>query len=80
MVDLVGFICKETEKSVGFITESLANVVGQRMLYIPRSKFERVEEMSMAHSKNIQTSEGERVGVPVWVRGVDEEWLKRIAG
>ena len=80
MVDLVGYICKETEKSVGFVTESLTNVVGQRMLYIPRSKFERVEEMNMARSKNIQTSEGERVGTPVWVRGVDENWMQKIAG
>jgi hypothetical protein len=80
MVDLVGFICKETEKSIGFVTESLADSNGIRMLYIPRSKFERTEEKDMARSKNIQTSEGERVGTPVWVRGVDETWLQRVAG
>ena len=77
-IDLHGFICKETEKAIGFVADKDADAASTRMLYIPRSKFLYIYEKDQK-SRIVQTSEGERIGTPVKVVRVDPEWLAKVS-
>jgi hypothetical protein len=65
MLNLTGYVVRETAAAIAFVSADNANTASVRPLWIPRAKLGAVVEADAA-GRNIATAQdGDRVGVPV---------------
>lgn len=77
MLNLTGYVVRETEAAVAFVREADAGVSGIRPIWIPRAKLGRIREAD-ARGRTIATAQdGERVGIPATLE-VDPAFLAKI--
>jgi hypothetical protein len=77
MLNLTGYIVRETEAAVAFVRESDAAVQGVRPIWIPRAKMGRTREVDCMGRRIVTAQDGERIGIPATVE-VDSVFLDRI--
>jgi hypothetical protein len=77
MLNLTGYIVRETEAAVAFVREADAGVAGVKPIWFPRKKLGRVREADCAGRKIVTAQDGERIGIPATVE-VDPAFLDRI--
>ncbi len=72
-----GYIVRETEAAVAFVTFNESEKTGVRPLWVPRKKIAQAVELDLL-SKKIQTAQdGERIGIPQTL-DIDEEFAKKV--
>jgi hypothetical protein len=67
MLNLTGYIVRETAAAVAFVREADAAQSGIRPLWIPRAKLGRVREADCMGRRIATAQDGERVGIPATV-------------
>ena len=77
MLNLTGYVVRETEAAVAFVRESDAGVVGVKAIWIPRKKLGRIRESDCAGRRIVTAQDGERIGIPTTVE-VESAFLDRI--
>ncbi len=77
MLNLTGYVVRETEAAIAFVRESDAGVQGVKPIWLPRKKLGRVREADCMGRRIVTAQDGERVGIPATVE-VDSAFLDRI--
>ena len=67
MLNLTGYIVRETEAAVAFVREADAAKAAVRPLWIPRAKLGRIREADCMGRRIATAQDGERVGIPATV-------------
>jgi len=67
MLNLTGYIVRETEAAVAFVRDADAAKSGVRPLWIPRTKLGRIREADAMGRRIVTAQDGERVGIPATV-------------
>lgn len=77
MLNLTGYVVRETEAAVAFVREADAGVSGVKPIWIPRKKLGRIRESDCAGRRIVTAQDGERIGIPTTVE-VESAFLDRI--
>jgi hypothetical protein len=77
MLNLTGYVVRETEAAIAFVREADAGVSGVKPIWIPRKKLGRIRESDCAGRKIVTAQDGERIGIPTTVE-VESAFLDRI--
>lgn len=77
MLNLTGYVVRETEAAIAFVRESDAGVAGVKPIWIPRKKLGRVREADCMGRRIVTAQDGERIGIPATVE-VESAFLDRI--
>jgi hypothetical protein len=67
MLNLTGYIVRETEAAVAFVRDADAAKSGIRPLWIPRAKLGAIVEADAMGRRIVTAQDGERVGIPATV-------------
>ena len=65
MLNLTGYVVRETAAAIAFVSADNAPVAGVRPLWIPRAKLGAVVEADAAGRQITTAQDGDRIGVPV---------------
>jgi hypothetical protein len=77
MLNLTGYIVRETEAAVAFVRESDASVAGVKPIWLPRKKIHAMQELDLTSRRIATAQDGDRVGIPTIVE-VETAFLDRI--
>jgi hypothetical protein len=77
MLNLTGYVVRETEAAVAFVRESDASVAGVKPIWLPRKKIGAMQELDLTSRRITTAQDGERVGIPFTV-AVESAFLDRI--
>jgi hypothetical protein len=67
MLNLTGYIVRETEAAVAFVRDADAGKAAVRPLWIPRAKLGAVIEADALGRRIATAQDGERIGIPATV-------------
>ena len=77
MLNLTGYVVRETEAAVAFVRESDASVAGVKPIWLPRKKIHAMQELDLTSRRIATAQDGDRVGTPFTV-AVESAFLDRI--
>lgn len=67
MLNLTGYVVRETAAAVAFVRAADAGKPAVRPLWVPRAKIQSLTEADAMGRRIVTAQDGERVGVPVTI-------------
>lgn len=77
MLNLTGYVVRETDAAVAFVRESDASINQVKPIWLPRKKIGAMTELDLTSRRIVTAQDGERVGIPTIVE-VETAFLDRI--